>query len=195
MTTVRSPREARHSAASDGTVIWGPVVDDRIGDVSATLGAHRPTWSRPQSTRAAGSDRGGRRRLDRTRRRRSAPPDPDSGPHHLRRRQLCRPRSESDRAAEPPGHPVLFTRFASSLVGHGQPIERPAVSHQFDWEGELGRGDRADRPRRRTRDAPSIMSPATRASWTARSATGSATRASSRRARTSIGREPGARGS
>jgi 2-keto-4-pentenoate hydratase/2-oxohepta-3-ene-1,7-dioic acid hydratase in catechol pathway len=45
--------------------------------------------------------------------------------------------AESGRAAEPPGHPVLFTRFPSSLVGHGEPIERPAVSDQFDWEGEL----------------------------------------------------------
>jgi 2-keto-4-pentenoate hydratase/2-oxohepta-3-ene-1,7-dioic acid hydratase in catechol pathway len=45
--------------------------------------------------------------------------------------------AESGRAPEASGHPVLFTRFASSLVAHGQPIERPAVSHQFDWEGEL----------------------------------------------------------
>ncbi len=38
---------------------------------------------------------------------------------------------------EPPSHPVLFTRFADSLVGHQQPLVRPRVSEHFDYEGEL----------------------------------------------------------
>jgi 2-keto-4-pentenoate hydratase/2-oxohepta-3-ene-1,7-dioic acid hydratase in catechol pathway len=36
-----------------------------------------------------------------------------------------------------PAHPVVFVRFANSLVGHGQPLRKPAVSEQFDYEGEL----------------------------------------------------------
>lgn len=36
-----------------------------------------------------------------------------------------------------PDHPVVFVRFPGSLVGHGEPIIRPAVSEQFDFEGEL----------------------------------------------------------
>jgi 2-keto-4-pentenoate hydratase/2-oxohepta-3-ene-1,7-dioic acid hydratase in catechol pathway len=36
-----------------------------------------------------------------------------------------------------PDYPVVFTRFMSSLVGHDQPIVRPAVSSQYDFEGEL----------------------------------------------------------
>jgi 2-keto-4-pentenoate hydratase/2-oxohepta-3-ene-1,7-dioic acid hydratase in catechol pathway len=36
-----------------------------------------------------------------------------------------------------PDVPVLFTRFASSLVGNREPIVRPRVSTQLDWEGEL----------------------------------------------------------
>ena len=36
-----------------------------------------------------------------------------------------------------PDYPVVFTRFASSLVGHDQPLVRPSVSHQLDFEGEL----------------------------------------------------------
>ena len=32
---------------------------------------------------------------------------------------------------------VLFHRFPSSWVGHGQPLIRPHVSTQFDYEGEL----------------------------------------------------------
>jgi len=38
---------------------------------------------------------------------------------------------------EPPSHPVLFTRFADSFVGHDQPLIRPRVSEDFDYEGEL----------------------------------------------------------
>jgi len=38
---------------------------------------------------------------------------------------------------EPPTHPVVFTRFASSLVGHEEPLQKPDVSEQLDFEGEL----------------------------------------------------------
>ena len=38
---------------------------------------------------------------------------------------------------EVPAHPVIFVRFASSLVGHGEPLRRPRESEQFDFEGEL----------------------------------------------------------
>jgi len=37
----------------------------------------------------------------------------------------------------PPEYPALFVRFPDSLVGHGQPVIRPRVSHQFDFEGEF----------------------------------------------------------
>jgi 2-keto-4-pentenoate hydratase/2-oxohepta-3-ene-1,7-dioic acid hydratase in catechol pathway len=33
--------------------------------------------------------------------------------------------------------PALFVRFAGSQVGHLQPLVKPAVSDQFDYEGEL----------------------------------------------------------
>jgi 2-keto-4-pentenoate hydratase/2-oxohepta-3-ene-1,7-dioic acid hydratase in catechol pathway len=36
-----------------------------------------------------------------------------------------------------PDYPVVFTRFASSLVGPGEPVIRPLASEQFDFEGEL----------------------------------------------------------
>lgn len=36
-----------------------------------------------------------------------------------------------------PEYPVVFVRFPGSLVGHGQPLRRPRVSAQFDFEGEL----------------------------------------------------------
>ena len=122
---------------SDGTTIWGPVDGDGLADVSGR-------WSTPDAMVAAAMDDDGR----------TAIADAAGRPTPLDRLELLAPvpapariicvgvnyadhAAESDRAAEPPGHPVLFTRFPSSLVGHGQPIERPAVSHQFDWEGEL----------------------------------------------------------
>jgi 2-keto-4-pentenoate hydratase/2-oxohepta-3-ene-1,7-dioic acid hydratase in catechol pathway len=36
-----------------------------------------------------------------------------------------------------PKYPSLFVRNASSIVGSGQPIEKPKVSEQLDYEGEL----------------------------------------------------------
>lgn len=56
-----------------------------------------------------------------------------------------------DHAAESPykdrpTYPAVFPRYATSLVGHGQPIVRPQVSEQLDFEGELvaviGKGGR-----------------------------------------------------
>ena len=38
---------------------------------------------------------------------------------------------------EAPTYPTLFGRFASSLIGHGQPIVRPKVSDKLDYEAEL----------------------------------------------------------
>lgn len=36
-----------------------------------------------------------------------------------------------------PEQPLVFVRFSGSVVGHGRPIVRPAVSGQFDYEGEF----------------------------------------------------------
>lgn len=55
-----------------------------------------------------------------------------------------------DHAAEgnfaAPSYPVLFHRFPTSWVGHNVALERPHVSHHFDYEGELlvviGKGGR-----------------------------------------------------
>lgn len=47
----------------------------------------------------------------------------------------------TDHAAEsnfaPPAHPVVFSRYPSSWVAHGEPLVRPTVSEQFDYEAEL----------------------------------------------------------
>jgi len=38
---------------------------------------------------------------------------------------------------EQPSYPSFFPRFSSTLVGHGEPIIRPRVSEELDFEGEL----------------------------------------------------------
>jgi 2-keto-4-pentenoate hydratase/2-oxohepta-3-ene-1,7-dioic acid hydratase in catechol pathway len=38
---------------------------------------------------------------------------------------------------EAPPFPSLFPRFKSSFVGHNQPLVKPFVSPQFDYEGEI----------------------------------------------------------
>ena len=38
---------------------------------------------------------------------------------------------------ERPDHPVIFVRFANSLTGHLEPLVKPDLSEQFDFEGEL----------------------------------------------------------
>jgi 2-keto-4-pentenoate hydratase/2-oxohepta-3-ene-1,7-dioic acid hydratase in catechol pathway len=47
-------------------------------------------------------------------------------------------RAESDQGSTAKDHPAIFVRFASSLVGHGQPLVRPRCSTAYDYEGELG---------------------------------------------------------
>ncbi|HWI84922.1 MAG TPA: fumarylacetoacetate hydrolase family protein, partial [Sphingomonas sp.] len=38
---------------------------------------------------------------------------------------------------EESGAPIIFTRFANTQVGHGQPLLRPPESEQLDYEGEI----------------------------------------------------------
>jgi 2-keto-4-pentenoate hydratase/2-oxohepta-3-ene-1,7-dioic acid hydratase in catechol pathway len=63
---------------------------------------------------------------------------------------ICVARNYAEHAAEVgfelPTIPILFARFPVTLVAPGDPIVRPTVSDELDWEGELaviiGRGGR-----------------------------------------------------
>ncbi|MFT3819557.1 MAG: fumarylacetoacetate hydrolase family protein [Rubrivivax sp.] len=52
----------------------------------------------------------------------------------------------SETGSQIPDYPVVFGRYASSLIGHDAPIVRPRSSQQLDYEGEfvavIGRGGR-----------------------------------------------------
>lgn len=53
---------------------------------------------------------------------------------------------------EQPSYPTVFPRYSTSLVGHGNPIQRPPCSDSLDFEGEmaviLGSGGRHIAPDR-----------------------------------------------
>ncbi len=86
-------------------------------------------------------------------------------------------------------HPTIFTRFANSQVGHGQPMIGRRPRRISDYEGELAIV--MGKPGRHIAKADAYAtSRATPATTTAPSATGSATPSSSRRARTSSAPAP-----
>lgn len=119
----------------DGQLVAGPVVGDELIDVSPSLGSMLQLIDvdrRPDIEAAARSS--AHHRLDQLQ---WLPPITEP------RRILCigvnyaTHAAESDRAPTGTEHPVVFTRFPSSLVGHEQPLIRPRASTAFDWEGEL----------------------------------------------------------
>lgn len=54
---------------------------------------------------------------------------------------LCIGLNYADHSAESglevPAYPVVFGRFVSGLIGHGEFIERPRISDKLDYEGEF----------------------------------------------------------
>lgn len=54
---------------------------------------------------------------------------------------ICIGLNYSDHAKEqnlqPPREPVVFSKFVTTLIGHGQNIELPSVSNKVDYEAEL----------------------------------------------------------
>jgi 2-keto-4-pentenoate hydratase/2-oxohepta-3-ene-1,7-dioic acid hydratase in catechol pathway len=37
-----------------------------------------------------------------------------------------------------PGKPIIFAKFPTALIGHNQPIVKPALTEKMDYEAELG---------------------------------------------------------
>ena len=60
-----------------------------------------------------------------------------------------------------PAYPEIFGRFATSLIGHGEPIRRPPELSTLDYEAELavviGRGGRRIQPRQSPRSRSGVF--------------------------------------
>jgi 2-keto-4-pentenoate hydratase/2-oxohepta-3-ene-1,7-dioic acid hydratase in catechol pathway len=127
------------TATLDGHAVWGPVVEGRLHDVSGT-------WASPAALLEATTDLAGRVEVGRA--------ADDASSYDIERLMLLPPipnprrilcvginyadhAAETNRSTEATAHPVIFTRFASSLVGDGHPLVRPAASAEYDYEGEL----------------------------------------------------------
>ena len=60
---------------------------------------------------------------------------------------------------EPPKQPTIFTRWANTQVGHGQPMIAPNVSHDVRFRGRDGGDHRQALPPRHARRTRSTTSP------------------------------------
>jgi len=126
------------SFARGGKPSWGAVVDGGVADLGAKLGGKYPSLRAVLEAGALGE---AAKAADGATADAALDdvaflpviPDPD--------KVLCvglnykshieeTGRSDSD-------YPVLFTRFADTQVGHGQPMIRPKASTAYDYEGEL----------------------------------------------------------
>jgi 2-keto-4-pentenoate hydratase/2-oxohepta-3-ene-1,7-dioic acid hydratase in catechol pathway len=138
---------------SDGRLGYGGIKDGGVVDLSRRFGQRAPTLRALLAASALAEAE----RIARD----SAPdfpleglelapviPDPD--------KIICVGLNYRDHVAETgkavTEKPALFARFAGSQVGHLQPLVKPAISDEFDYEGELavviGKGGRHIRAER-----------------------------------------------
>jgi 2-keto-4-pentenoate hydratase/2-oxohepta-3-ene-1,7-dioic acid hydratase in catechol pathway len=134
------------SFMAGGRATWGAVVDDRVFDLGGVLGERLPGLRQvvEQGAYADAQAALGRAAAFAVAEVEWLPVIPDPG------KILCIGLNYEDHRVEAgrdkTGHPAVFTRFADSQLGHGQPILRPKVSTALDYEGELavviGKGGR-----------------------------------------------------
>ncbi len=140
------------SFTADGRSSWGAVVDQEGGAGIVDLGRLLPDTPSVHALLSAGALEAARTALE------SAKPDltladvtllpPITDPEKI----LCIGVNYANRNAEykdgsqEAKFPSIFVRFPGSFVGHKTPIERPPVSEQLDYEGEIvlviGKGGR-----------------------------------------------------
>ena len=141
-----------------------------------------PGWRMEGSPSERSSIRHGRPRHDGTTRALAEPRRPPAvGPGQGRLRRAELQRTIATRDVPYPDRPILFAKFANTVVATGDPIVRPQGTHALDLEVELGVviGERAPALPALT---PSGTSPATSSSMTSRPVTGRAARRRSARA-------------
>ncbi|WP_016746917.1 fumarylacetoacetate hydrolase family protein [Rhizorhabdus wittichii] len=122
------------SCEIDGEPAYGLLVGDRIARLDASPGAAPDLKSFIAAAHAAGWPPMAAEAdipLDQVR---LLPPIPNPD------KVLCVATNfrEPAREGKPePEYPLVFTRFANSFTGHGQPLAKPDRSEAYDFEGEL----------------------------------------------------------
>lgn len=115
---------------ASGRAGWGAVEGDKVADLTASAPTLRAALAagRPITVPAAAPRLG---LADLT----YLPPIPD--PDKIICVGLNYLTHIREGGREPPAMPTIFTRWANTQVGHGQPMIRPKVSATLDYEGEL----------------------------------------------------------
>ena len=116
------------SFVTDGAASWGLLEGGEVVDLGHSMGLHE-ALADPGSVRVAGARR---RRVEEVS---WLPAVPAPGKVLCIGVNYVLHREETGR--KPVAHPTVFTRFASSLVGHEGAMVRPRVSTSLDFEGEL----------------------------------------------------------
>jgi 2-keto-4-pentenoate hydratase/2-oxohepta-3-ene-1,7-dioic acid hydratase in catechol pathway len=122
-----------------GETSFGAVVGDGIVDLRRRLGAARfpsvkavlAAGALEEARRAASGAEPDHRLADVALR----PPVPD--PDKILCVGLNYKAHREETGRKPSDHPSIFTRFASTQVGSGEPLVKPKNSEAFDFEGEL----------------------------------------------------------
>lgn len=134
------------SFVQGGKLSWGVVESDVLYAASAALIADYPTLRAliaADALKAAFDQREGWKKLtlDQVE---WAPLIPDAGKIICVGLNYENHRKETERPVV--ANPTIFTRFADSQIGHRQPLIKPHVSDELDYEGELaliiGKGGR-----------------------------------------------------
>ncbi len=112
----------------DGTPSWGVATGETVSD----LGDRAPGLKAALATHVSLAPAGASWHLDEIT---FLPPIPD--PDKIICVGLNYLSHILEGGREPPKKPTIFTRWANTQVGHGQPIVRPNASETLDYEGEL----------------------------------------------------------
>lgn len=125
-----------------GTRSYGVLKSDGIVDLGKRIGGEYPTLKSliaaglPKAAEEAASEPADYAEADIT----FLPPITDPAHIWCVALNYVEHHNEVERAGriqELPKQPALFARYIDSFTGHGQPLEFPDVSEEFDYEGEL----------------------------------------------------------
>jgi 2-keto-4-pentenoate hydratase/2-oxohepta-3-ene-1,7-dioic acid hydratase in catechol pathway len=122
-----------------GKASYGVLQGEAVIDIGASIGARFPTLRSLIAAAALDEARSALQRADAAiplNQIKFLPPIPEPG--KILAIGLNYAAHAAEGGSQTTKTPIVFTRFADSLVGHDQPILKPRESESYDWEAELG---------------------------------------------------------